>query len=564
MLQPRIAARRNDPRRFIPLAPEVLARRAEIAQRLQAQIQPLSAHLRAMTAEERRAIFLKLEHDGPINLSGTGLKPIAETSERFTLAVPRKDDLSALSDKVNTFATEVPRNGELPNSRLVTAIETIAMGRPEDRLSQELLDQYEDLITRDAIICEVELLSLENGRNKQRNELSSIRHQLQAELNRDRGIGAIFEHEEIKGTCRVVIRCSGALFQRVVEEREWQRRIYWFEARPEFQTFNSIVSDFDVATLGAISAPADDAPTVCIVDSGVSAGNPFLRPVVREDLLQSFLQASPDDPSDGYGHGSGVASLAAYYALNLAPGADNSAKVWIASARILTPQNQLEDERLFSKLLRQVVEHFVARGVKIFNLSVNDRHLSWNRNAKRTHPRRSWTARIIDQLSREHDVVFVVSTGNILTSDVRNFQSDGKAYPAYFADDEACMLDPGQSAYALTVGSIAPTTLAEGATARARAIALRDEASPFTRCGPGIRKEIKPEIVDYGGNLLVDEESGHVRNNRGLSLPVASNQLSPAIQFDSGTSLAAPRVSHKLALVLQDCAGLALSRARRC
>jgi hypothetical protein len=181
MLQPRIAARRNDPRRFIPLAPDVLARRAEIAQRLQAQIQPLSAHLRAMTAEERRAIFLKIEHDGPINLSGTGLKPIAETSERFTLAVPRKDDLSALSDKVNTFATEVPRNGELPNSRLVTAIETIAMGRPEDRLSQELLDQYEDLITRDAIICEVELLSLENGRNKQRNELSSIRHQLQAD-----------------------------------------------------------------------------------------------------------------------------------------------------------------------------------------------------------------------------------------------------------------------------------------------------------------------------------------------------------------------------------------------
>jgi hypothetical protein len=506
-----------------------------------------------MSPEARRAVFLKLEHDGPIDLSGTGLKAVAEPSERYTLAVPRAEDLSALSTKIDVFATAVPRKGAVPNSRLVTAIETIAMGSPEDRLSQELLERYAELVTQEFVICEVELLSLEQGKNRQREDLAAMRHLLKTALDRDRGgFGAMFEQEEIRGTCRIVIRCSGRLFESLVQASEWQRRIYWFEARPEFQTFNSIVSNFDMSSLGDISAPSEDATTICVIDSGVSAGNPFMQSVVKEGLLKSFLLSAPNDPSDGYGHGTGVASLAAYYALNLAPDATNSAKVWIASARILTAQNQLEDERLFSKILREVVAYFMPKGIKIFNLSVNDRHLSWNINAKRTHPRRSWTARTIDQLSREFDVIFVVSTGNMVAADVRGFHSSGKAYPAYFAEDEACILDPGQSAYALTVGSIAPSTLAEGATARSRAIALTDEASPFTRCGPGIRKEIKPEVVDYGGNFLLDEESGQVRANRGLSLPVASNQLSPAIRFDAGTSLAAPRVSHKLALVLQD------------
>ena len=197
-------------------------------------------------------------------------------------------------------------------------------------------------------------------------------------------------------------------------------------------------------------------------------------------------------------------------------------------------------------------------GVKIFNLSVNVRNLSRNKNAKRTHPRRSWVARTIDELSRKHDVVFVISTGNILPIDVRDFHSNGKPYPAYFADEDACILDPGQAALAISVGSAAPTTLAEGQVARARAIALQGHASPFTRCGPGIRKETKPELTDYGGNYLIDEEGGQVRANRGLGMAVATHQLTPALRHDSGTSLSAPRTTHKLALVSRDLRALGI------
>jgi hypothetical protein len=552
MAPPQTAVRRTEKPRPIPLPAEVLARRAEIVARLRQQIDPLSASLRAMSEAERKAVFFKLEHEGPVSLTGTGLKAVSEPSERFTLAVPTANDLSAFTQKLNRFEDAVPQNGVVPNSRLATAVESIQLGQPTDRLSEELLENYATLVLSAQLVCEVELLSLQAGRTQQRDELQQFRDLLRRELDRDAGIGAFFEHEEIKGTCRVVIRCTGRLFRHLVEDSGWQRRIYWFEARPEFETFHRVVEDFNAATLGPISSPPPGAEVICIIDSGVTAGNPFLQPVVREELLKSFLRNAPDDPSDQYGHGSGVASLAAYHALNPTPGAGNAGKVWIAGARILTADNRLEDERLFSKLLREVIEHFSPLGVRLFNLSVNIRNLSWNKNAKRTHPRRSWVARTIDELARKHDVVFIISTGNIAPIDVRAFQEDGKPYPAYFADEEACILDPGQAALAVTVGSIAPTTLAEGQVARARAIALRDYASPFTRCGPGIRKETKPDLIDYGGNYLVDEEGGQVRVNRALGVAVATHQLTPALRYDSGTSLAAPRAAHKLALILAD------------
>ena len=39
------------------------------------------------------------------------------------------------------------------------------------------------------------------------------------------------------------------------------------------------------------------------------------------------------------------------------------------------------------------------------------------------------------------------------------------------------------------------------------AIAEQKQPSPFTRCGPGIGKEIKPELVELGGNYLIDENN---------------------------------------------------------
>ncbi len=555
---PEIAERRKDRPRHVPLDPERLARRQEIARALTEQITPLSNSLQQMSDEEKKAVFYKLEHEGSIPLAGTDLKPIVEPSDRFTLAVPRADDLEKLSGKIQGFGTGEMRRGHAPNERLAAALTAIQEGEPKDRLCQALYENYDALIQQDWVICEIEMISLARGLRQQQSELQQVRSSLEQAFAS--GVhGTFFEHEEIKATCRAVIRCSGAMFRQLVEAREWQRRISWFDARPEFETFHSTLKNFAMENLQPCQGPRESAPVVCIVDSGVTTGNPFLEPVTRNELLRSFLGQAPDNPHDEHGHGSGVASLAAYYALNLQNGASNEGKAWVASARVLDADNSGEEDRLFSKVLREVVAFFAPLGVRIFNLSVNILNRKWNDEAKRTVPRRSWVARTIDKLSREYDVIFVVSAGNLPTSQVRDYLQNGQAYPGYFVEGDARLLDPGQAALALTVGALSPGTLIVGPTGSATAIAARHQPAPFTRCGPGISREIKPELVDFGGNYVHDVGGDLVRANPGTSVMMASHQLTPAIAHDSGTSFAAPRVAHKLALVLADLESLDLS-----
>ena len=94
-----------------------------------------------------------------------------------------------------------------------------------------------------------------------------------------------------------------------MEEPEWIERIRWIESRPRFQTFNEVLDAFRVQDLAPISSPPQDASVVCIVDSGVTSGNPFLEKVVRPSLEKSFLRKQPSNPNDEHGHGSAVASL---------------------------------------------------------------------------------------------------------------------------------------------------------------------------------------------------------------------------------------------------------------
>jgi hypothetical protein len=557
---PESRQRRKEEGRRAPLSPEILARRHEIAQVLKVKIDRLSHHLKSMSDAERRAVFYKLEHENPVNplatLSGTDLKPISQPSPEVVYAVPKKDTLNRLSQKVDEFATAPVKKQHVPNEWLAQ-LKDIQEADPKDRLSADLRKRYAALVKSGSLICEIEFLSLKQGSNQQKEEIEGWLEDLEDVFGS--GVkGTLFEHELMPPTCRAVIRCTGAMFQRIVEEPLWIERIRWIESRPKFQTFKEVLDTFKVQDLAPIASPAQDAPIVCIVDSGVTVGNPFLAPVVQPHLTKSFLKQQPNNPNDEHGHGSAVASLTAYYGLNLATGAQNQPRLWIASARILNANNQIEDERLFSKVLEEVVTHFVKKRIRIFCLAIGDDRRIWGDSSRRILPRTSWVARRIDQLSREHDIVFVTCTGNIDLSDLSNFEKDGKAYPKYLADDTAQLLDPGQAATALTVGSVAPGTkivLAKDT----KAIALRNQPSPFTRSGPGIRREIKPEIVEYGGNLAYDSAIARIRENRGLQVAAASKQLSPAVSFWTGTSFAAPRVAHRLALIDQDLRSLGIS-----
>lgn len=555
---PETHKRRSGKGQFVPLPPEVLARREEIAQVLHVKVSELSTRLKSLSPDQRKAIFYKLEHDAPAalaNLSGTDLKAIAQPTPDVIYAIPRTDSLDKLTSKIEVFRTDPIVNQHVRNDWLAH-LKSISEADPLDRLSADLRERYASLIKQNHVICEIEFLTFVAGKNKQRKELEDWISELQ-KLFAGGVHGNYFEHELMPPTCRAVIRCSGATFKALVEEPRWIERIRWIESKPKFQTFSEVLQAFRMQDLHPIDSPTADAPVVCIIDSGVNSGNPFLAKVVRDDLSKSFLSKEPDDASDGNGHGSAIASLASYHMLNLAEGAHNQPKVWIANARILNEDNQIEDERLFSRVLDEVVTFYAARGVRIFCLAVGDDRKIWGDTSRKILPRKSWVARRIDQLSRKHDVIFVTCTGNIDLQDVTDFTKKGTTYPNYLSDETCQLLDPGQAALAVTVGSIAPGTTII-ASRDSKAVALRNQPSPFTRSGPGIRREIKPEVVEYGGNLALDSMSGGIRENRGLQLPTASRQLTPAVSFWTGTSFAAPKVAHRLALIDQDLRSLGL------
>ena len=160
----------------------------------------------------------------------------------------------------------------------------------------------------------------------------------------------------------------------------------------------------------------------------------------------------------------------------------------------------------------------------------------------------------LDALSRELGVLFVVPTGNI---DDRDGPNDWRAeYLHYLTRESAALLDPAPALNALTVGSIArhdrnqrwPDDPAY------RPIARAGQPSPFTRHGPSVNGAIKPDLVDYGGNEMVNVRADNGRlmaTSSGIGELSISHRFASGHPFTevSGTSFAAPRVAHAAARV---------------
>ncbi len=299
-----ITARKRPGRgRFIPPDREIVARRAEIARRLNARLSEIDATIQNLSTDERKNVFLKVEHTRPINLVGTGLKPISESGENFTLAVPRDSNLGPLEAKIQAFGNDplirTTYGGEVHetplNYDLVSKLQDVSYGEPKDRLSLDLLNSYDDLVAKDWICVEAELVSVLYHGNRARTEIHSFLRELDV-FFRGRTRGQVIEHEEYDRSLRLIIKCTGEAFRELVENAEWQTKFTWFEDRPKFQTYSSEIQTLELQSLGPIRAPAADAPIVCVIDSGISSGNPFLEVVVEDVLVRSFSPKGAERP----------------------------------------------------------------------------------------------------------------------------------------------------------------------------------------------------------------------------------------------------------------------------
>ena len=186
-------------------------------------------------------------------------------------------------------------------------------------------------------------------------------------------------------------------------------------------------------------------------------------------------------------------------------------------------------------VIRDVVEKWHSQ-IKVYNLSFSltpqKRNVSPAIKDDLVHS----LASEIDYLSKKYDVLFVICTGNIPYSPSQPVPAS--PYPEYFSEDESRIMSPGEAMLALTVGSIA---LEEAGGSMAK----KEEASPFTRRGPGFSGYHKPDLVAHGGNC------GSGWSNHNFLEVAGFSDTGENISYARGTSFSTPIVTRLAAKLFE-------------
>ena len=297
--------------------------------------------------------------------------------------------------------------------------------------------------------------------------------------------------------------------------------------------------------------PEQGAPVVGIIDGGV-ADIPALSPWRSGGT-------DPIDPADrDLTHGTFIAGLVAgARALNphiegrLEPGGCRYFDIPLMPRQSLVPRYYVVPSDFFDQLEEEVGRAKADAGVRVFNLSLGDpgmrRGLGY-----------SVFAQALDDIAAEHDVLFVVSAGNLHGTEARppwpSAGDDAVRLLARGTGGDQGIIPPAEHLLGLSVGALNPPGIpGHGA----------DLPTTYTRRGPGVGGARKPDLSHYGG------VSPRVGNRTGLY----SLAYDSTVVDSSGTSFAAPLVASTVATIDHRLEGavrretliaLLVHRAQRC
>lgn len=294
-----------------------------------------------------------------------------------------------------------------------------------------------------------------------------------------------------------------------------------------------------------ILAPSSDAPTVCIIDSGIQENHRLLEVAINPSKsinYDTFDSTTADLVSNG-GHGTRVAG-AVLFGEEIPLSGSYRPHCYVVNARVLNKYCQMSSSLYPPVLMKDIVADFDF--VKIFNMSINMTvpcrlvHMS------------PWAA-TLDLLSHEKGILFVVSAGNLKSSTrqvtnpgIIEHLTAGREYPDYLLESSCRIADPAQSKFAITVGSVCLAVFEDNDR---KSFGRRDEISSFSRTGLGMWKGIKPEVVEYGGDWVREKHGTNLSNQNALN-PLLVRAGGAGVDRNTiGTSFAAPKVTHILSRI---------------
>ena len=301
-----------------------------------------------------------------------------------------------------------------------------------------------------------------------------------------------------------------------------------------------------------IAAPAVDAPVVCVLDYGVHATHPLLRPFIRDEDVQALDSTwGPVDTVER--HGTEMAGLAVF--------GDSLAERLLDNAQI-NASHGLESVRIFRTGHAHPPDAWGAvtqEGLSLAEQRAPTRRritclaATANDDGRDTGRPSSWSAAIDEHASGYLDGerrLYVVTAGNVrdvMSSEYRYLDTNRST---------GRVEDPGQSWNALTVGAFTNRVHIRSDEFQGHEpVAPRGGLCPSSRTSCGWTNEdwpLKPDITMEGGNY-VRSPSGQIDRCDDLSL--LTTTIEPTgrlLSWMSDTSAAAAQAARYAAILAAD------------
>ena len=495
---------------------------------------------------------IKVAKEGSLrddDLAKTGLNVLAREPNKAIVVFSSDTELKEFKKRLGSYS----RITDGPKYEYLGAIDELVPLEREDRIGRLL--ELNPVISGELAALDLELWHTGDRREirKYLDDIAKVLEDLSSNTDpmriSDSYIGEYMCIARIKVTPEVL---ELLLLEEMVKEIDRP-------PQPAFERtadYNLPISEFP-----EVVAPPEENCGILVIDSGVQRGHPLIAPVLGEtevfpDAKRQFIKGGSDDVN---GHGTNVAGIAIYGNVeNCINQRSFDPTAWLFSARVTNENNEYDEDLLVETQLDQAIRAFVEQypNCKVINISLGNADQIYRDGLKQFR-----LAAKIDEIAYEYqhkNIVFVISAGNAFYEEAKSDEQLRTDYPNYLLKPSARIIDPATSAIALTVGSLSlgRGSITEPSDVRRQAIAtLPGYPSPFTRTGFGVDGMIKPDVVDFGGDIVIDlsyrEDIGLPKTNilpdnvAGVSIVTLSKDFNSSLfQICSGTSFAAPRVAN--------------------
>lgn len=292
-----------------------------------------------------------------------------------------------------------------------------------------------------------------------------------------------------------------------------------------FQEYSQPLSNYDLLKLETLfdSDASESDITIGIIDGGISDENDFLKPyiVAREIYVNESYQ--------NHKHATFIASMIQYG--NELNGIETTSHSRYKFVDIIAIPNSDKEFGLTDSIgemeLMEIIEDSMEKysdTTKIWNLSLGIESLVCDGSM-------SDLGKFLDYIQDEYKVQIFVSSGNLNQLPLREWP------PQENMGDRDKIISPADSVRAITVGSVALYDSEDS-------IVKRNEPSPFSRRGPGANYIVKPDVVDFGGNLSKEYSI--------VGLGMKGMDPEGNVIEGNGTSYSTPRIAQKFAAIYDE------------